>query len=192
MITASIISFSSDVTCQAIESVASKGAGDGDFMKQYDIKRSMRLSAIGAFLLVPIMHNWYGLMGRVLPGRGNKVTIAKVILDQFVLSPPIVAMVLSANQILDGKAYNIPSKMKEVGLNILVRNWLVWGPVQVLNYKFVPVQFQVLFSNTVNYFWSIYVSSANNAPLRGHHTDTAAAAVSASAGQLMELQGSKP
>ena len=34
--------------------------------------------------------------------------------------------------------------------------------VHVLNFKYVPLEFQVLFLNTVGFFWMIYLSWAMN------------------------------
>ena len=42
----------------------------------------------------------------------------------------------------------------------LLLNWKVWTPCQVVNFKYVPVQYRVLFGNCVALWWNIYLSMA--------------------------------
>ena len=42
--------------------------------------------------------------------------------------------------------------------NLVVANWILWFPAQAINFGFVPVKFQVLFSNFVSLLWNGYLS----------------------------------
>jgi hypothetical protein len=41
-------------------------------------------------------------------------------------------------------------------------NWCVWIPAQMINFGFVPLQFQVLFNNALGLFWNAYLSYSSS------------------------------
>jgi Mpv17 / PMP22 family len=43
-------------------------------------------------------------------------------------------------------------------VQILTANWLLWIPVQALNFSYIPTKFQVLVSNGVALLWNTYLS----------------------------------
>jgi protein Mpv17 len=45
----------------------------------------------------------------------------------------------------------------------LIANWSLWIPAQVINFRFVPGKFQVLFSNVVALAWNVYLSFMSHA-----------------------------
>jgi FtsH-binding integral membrane protein len=42
--------------------------------------------------------------------------------------------------------------------SVLVANWGLWTPAQIVNFRFVPGKFQVLYSNVVALLWNVYLS----------------------------------
>ncbi|CAM9721811.1 unnamed protein product, partial [Phaeothamnion confervicola] len=66
--------------------------------------------------------------------------------------------ILSVLQVADGRASQVPDKLKQDFVPTLISNWGVWMPAVALNFRFVPPRFQVLFSNAVGFFWQIYLS----------------------------------
>jgi hypothetical protein len=42
--------------------------------------------------------------------------------------------------------------------DLLLTNWIMWIPAQLVNFRFVPARFQVLFSNMVALIWNAYFS----------------------------------
>ena len=42
--------------------------------------------------------------------------------------------------------------------SVMVANWGLWVPAQVINFRFVPTKFQVLYSNFVALVWNVYLS----------------------------------
>lgn len=43
-------------------------------------------------------------------------------------------------------------------VEILIVNWMLWIPTQTLNFRFIPLRYQVLFSNLVAVTWNVYLS----------------------------------
>ena len=62
--------------------------------------------------------------------------------------------------LLDGKINNIYVKLQEQWFNTVIANLSVWIPVQLLNFRYILPQYQVLFSNVIGLFWNIYISKS--------------------------------
>jgi hypothetical protein len=52
---------------------------------------------------------------------------------------------------------HLPRMIREEWLNILIFDWSVSVPVQFLNFRYVPVKFQVLVINLVGVGWNCFV-----------------------------------
>lgn len=42
--------------------------------------------------------------------------------------------------------------------SVMVANWGLWIPAQIINFRFVPTKFQVLYSNFIALIWNVYLS----------------------------------
>lgn len=61
---------------------------------------------------------------------------------------------------LDSKADRVVDTLKADLPSAICANWALWVPAQFLNFRFVPAQYQVLFSNVVALAWNVYLSFA--------------------------------
>ena len=77
MVTSGALAGGGDVLCQvAIEGVT-----------PYDAARTARLTLLGTVLVAPLVHHWYGVLHRFLPGTTAVVVVQRVAWDQLVFSP---------------------------------------------------------------------------------------------------------
>jgi len=138
---------------QGIEKVGSK----------HDFLRTLRISVYGGFVFSPIMTRWYSFL-QTVNLRSKWSTIgARVGLDQFVLTPNVVAIFFTSMAVLEGKdATHIKQKLYAHWQPTLIRNWAVFIPVQLLNFAVVPPQLRLLVVNCVSLFWNCYLSFANS------------------------------
>ena len=60
---------------------------------------------------------------------------------------------------MEGRPEKIPSKLRSDWAGTVIANWSLWIPAQYINFKYIPIQFQVLFSNSVGFIWNLYLSS---------------------------------
>lgn len=148
-ITGGVIGASADLTCQLVFENA-----NGEF----DVVRFLKFSFLGTFLVAPTLHYWYGFLGRVLPGTSFSMTVQRLFFDQLVFSPSFLCLFMSSVLVLDGTPELIPSKISKEFVPTMLMNYTVWVPAMYVNFKFVPLQFQTLFSNVVGYFWNVYLS----------------------------------
>ena len=58
--------------------------------------------------------------------------------------------------------YNCVVKARVEGhyINTLKMNLLVWPAAMLVNFKYIPLQYQVLYANLVGFVWTIYLSWA--------------------------------
>jgi hypothetical protein len=145
--------------------------GSGDIVSQYiaaqnekrpfawDAVRTFRFGFLGLVLIGPVIHVWYGSVMRWFPGQSASAVIKRVALDQIFFSPMFLPTFLSGLWLLEGKDFNqVLLALKHTLPTAIVANWGLWVPAQIINFRFVPGKYQVLFSNFVGFVWNAYLS----------------------------------
>ena len=102
------------------------------------------------FIMAPIQHKWFGLLSSlfpIAPGKPHAMTNAlrRVAFDQFIFAPVGLAAFFTFMTVAEGGGRKaITKKFQDVYLPALKANFLVWPLVQVLNFRVVPIQFQIV------------------------------------------------
>lgn len=81
--------------------------GTRDVASEIDWGRTLRFTFVGAAVLAPALHVWYGFLIRKLPGTAPATVVKRVALDQLVFAPVFLAGFLSTVMVLDGKAAKV-------------------------------------------------------------------------------------
>jgi len=123
-----------------------------------DWARLGQFTLIGCVLIGPVLHHWYGFLATRLPGKGMLVVTQRLAVDQLIFAPLFIPAIFSFALLLEGKANEIESKLKADWFSTVMANYMLWVPAQFVNFRFVPVLYQTLFSNSVGFFWNIYLS----------------------------------
>ena len=108
----------------------------------------------------PAATQWYKVLSKINFKSPIMTTTARVLADQTLFASANLALFLSSMAYLEGA--NVQKKLEESYLPALKMNWLVWPPVQAINFTFVPLQSQVLVVNVVALFWNCYLSYVNS------------------------------
>ena len=125
----------------------------------WDPLRTGRFVILGAFLVAPTVHLWYGQLAAWFPGTTAPRVALRVALDQLVFSPVFLVAWLSSLWTLQGDADHVTVDHLQDDLpELLVANWGLWVPAQLINFRFVPLKFQVLYSNVVALLWNVFLS----------------------------------
>ena len=172
MATSTVIAMLGDGACQ----IFIEGSG----LAGYSFERAVQIGAMGFILLGPVLHYWYGFLGRIFP-RNDVLTIVKrLAVDQLLFAPVAVASSLSFLAAAQGQASDIPRRLHEQVPGAVLNNWKLWPAAQALNFALVPIPHQVLFANGVSVFWNGYLSwSANQEKLAQEAAGAQAAAQAA-------------
>lgn len=131
----------------------------------FDLKRLAIFGVYGLALTGPIFHWWYGFLEKTvrswnIVGTANVLT--KIALDRLVLTPPFLLLTLIYMQFM--QSFNMAktsAAVKNIYASALYLNWRVWTPAQAVNFKFVPLEYRVLFGNLVALWWNIALSLKN-------------------------------
>jgi hypothetical protein len=168
----------------------------------FDFERLTRFMAYG-FLMAPIQHKWFGFLSRVFPVTKTAAfvpALKRVAFDQFIFAPfgTISCVSLNWAQLMDvnallglacfftfmtaaegGGKRAIMRKFQDVYVPALKANYMVWPAVQILNFRVMPIQFQIVsdplsrsiqklanftlkpFVSTVGIAWTAYLSLTN-------------------------------
>jgi len=152
-LTSGLISGGGDFVCQALTQSGKETVGSDK--EEFDIQRTGRFAALGAFWVGPALHYWYNILFRALPNH----VVARVVLDQSVFAPISCTTFLSILWTWEGeKLSTLGTRLQNNIPSIVVANWVLWIPAQMINFKFVRVEYQVLFSNAVALIWNAYLS----------------------------------
>ncbi|XP_039745403.1 protein Mpv17 [Pararge aegeria] len=156
---------------QAIQTGALMGAGDiisqtlieKKSIAAVDFKRTLQFSSIGFFVGGPALRVWYGLLNKHVGASGKTVAMKKVFVDQFIFAPTFLFFILVAVGTMQGKPWDsIRRDISYNYLDVLKTNYYIWPWVQLVNFYYIPLQYQVLLVQFVALFWNTYLSWKTN------------------------------
>jgi Mpv17 / PMP22 family len=203
MVSSGLIAASGDALCQswfptstvADEEDASDGVqepgqpkiqpdDDGRSLLPWDWRRTGRFGILGTLLVAPTVHVWYNQLHRFtsnlsISSSPWRLLASRVAIDQLLFAPAFTAVWLVALRMLEqGHPKHIEWESLRASVpDIVVANWALWVPAQLVNFAVVPLKFQVLYSNVVALAWNVYLSyttsSNRTSPSRNFSTSEA-------------------
>ncbi|KAJ3200300.1 hypothetical protein HDU83_003374 [Entophlyctis luteolus] len=142
-----------------------------------DWRRVAVMATYGFCIAGPLYTGWYRLLDRtvepvvkrVLTSAGHtaiskhrmvwSVTLAKVAADNFVFEPPYLSLFFLSTHVMSGAS--VADAVRHLRADFAptyVTDVSVWTPIQLVNFRFVPVHFQPLFVNVFNVGWNAFLS----------------------------------
>jgi len=132
----------------------------------FDFERLTRFMAYG-FLMAPVQHKWFGFLSRTFPITKSAAfmpAMKRVAFDQFLFAPIGLACFFTFMTVAEGGGKRaVVRKFQDVYVPALKANYMVWPAVQILNFRVMPIQFQIPFVSTVGIAWTAYLSLTNSA-----------------------------
>jgi hypothetical protein len=124
-----------------------------------DWQQTGRFILLNVAFVAPTLHFWYTWLDKAVPGKAIKAVLRRVFYDEFVFTPAYIPVLMGLLWGLGGvEPRRIPRMIQEEWFNVLLFDWSVYVPVQFLNFRFVPVKFQVLVINFCGVGWNAFVS----------------------------------
>ncbi|KAL3715148.1 hypothetical protein ACJRO7_006960 [Eucalyptus globulus] len=131
----------------------------GILFSDHDWFRALRMTSYGFLFYGPGSFVWYQYLDKTLPKPTVKNLMLKVLLNQIVLGPTVIAIVFAWNNLWQGKLSELPIKYQRDALPTLLYGFRFWIPVSALNFWVVPLQARVAFMSMGSIFWNFCLSS---------------------------------
>ncbi|KAM2269040.1 hypothetical protein ACFX1S_047088 [Malus domestica] len=128
-------------------------------LSDHDWLRALRMTSYGFLLYGPGSYAWYQYLDHSLPAKTVENLLLKVLLNQIVLGPCVIAVVFAWNNLWQGKVSQLPEKYQRDALPTLLYGFRFWIPVTFLNFWVVPLQARVAFMSVGSIFWNFCLSS---------------------------------
>ena len=122
----------------------------------------------------PATHYWYMALERGMRGfQPGLVSLAtRLAADAFIFTPVALPGYFIVRGALEGlPADQIEHKLRDKYVETITTSWCFWPLANIVNFTMVPLQFRVLFNNTLSLGWSAMLSKAHSsAPVEAPST----------------------
>jgi len=119
------------------------------------------------FLMAPVQFVWFGRLTKWFPITTKSAAVPalkRVALDQLMFAPVGLSAFFTFMTVAEGGGKNeIVRKFQDIYIPTLRANYILWPAVQILNFRVMPLQFQIPFVSTVGIAWTAYLSLTNQA-----------------------------
>lgn len=130
----------------------------------FDFERLTRFMAYG-FCMAPVQFKWFRFLSNTFPITKTSAfgpAMKRVAFDQLIFAPFGLGIFFTAMTIAEGGGKRaVANKLRDMYVPSLKANYVVWPVVQVVNFRLMPVQYQLPFVSTIGIAWTAYLSLAN-------------------------------
>ena len=154
------------------------------FAQHYDYLRTAQCAGYGAFITGPLVALWYPWLDkmtvkylgnrksskstsftRVLPSSSPWTgPIFKVLLDEFVMDPPQIAVFFGYMTVCEGQGWKeFQQKLRSEFWTTWLTSLAVWPVVLLGTFRFLPLYYQAPVINACAIVWDGFLSYRNNA-----------------------------
>jgi len=131
----------------------------------FDFERLTRFMAYG-FMMAPIQFKWFKFLSKtfITKDAGLGAALKMVAFDQLIFAPVGIAAFFTVMTVAEGGGKRaVGHKLRDMYVPTLKANFMVWPLVQIINFRLMPLQFQLPFVSTVGIAWTAYLSLSNAA-----------------------------
>ncbi len=117
----------------------------------FDLPRLSRFMAYG-FCMAPLQFKWFQFLSKAFPiskgissGVALQQTAKRVSMDQLIFAPLGLGVFFTAMTLAEGGGTTqVQHKLRDMYLPSLKANYVIWPAVQLINFRLMPVQFQLV------------------------------------------------
>ncbi|XP_055846171.1 mpv17-like protein [Episyrphus balteatus] len=125
--------------------------------------RTGQFSCMGLVFVGPALKIWYGRLEAIVNPNQKawQRGIKKVALDQIAFAPFFIGAFTTTLGVIQGhKPSEIMESLRTDYFEVLKSNYMLWPAAQLVNFALIPLNFQVVFAQSVAVLWNIYLSMA--------------------------------
>ncbi|CAN8009628.1 unnamed protein product, partial [Ixodes pacificus] len=147
----------------------------GDVLTQKLIERQRPLNlrraavafVVGAAYCGPVLRMWYQTLDWMSPRTDASGVALNVLLTELVFAPAFLLGVFVIFGVLEWKSWeDIVGTIRAKYLGTLAVNLVFWPATQVVNFRFVPLNYRLLFADFMGLLWGSFVSWRANSRYR--------------------------
>ncbi|KAL8871877.1 MAG: hypothetical protein Q9174_002390 [Haloplaca sp. 1 TL-2023] len=131
----------------------------------FDFERLTRFMSYG-FIMSPVQYHWFSFLTRTFPITKASATVPvlqRMAFDQFIFAPMGLACFFTFMTVTEGGGRRaVARKFQDVYLPALKANFMLWPAVQFVNFRIVPLPYQIPLVSTVGIAWTAYLSLTNS------------------------------
>lgn len=132
----------------------------------FDFERSIRFMAY-PFIMTPLQLQWFKLLTRLFPLTATSrmvPALKRVAFDQLLFAPAGLCCFFTFMTVAEGGGRKqVVKKFQDIYVPTLKANYILWPAVQIINFRLMPLQFQIPFVSTIGIAWTAYLSLTNSA-----------------------------
>lgn len=119
---------------------------------------------MGTFFVAPLLHvNYSYILPRLVPEISAVGALKKLAIDQLIFAPLVILMFYPAINIVEGKSLSHAIEdLKNKYYATMVANYKIWPAANLINFYFVPIQYQVLWANLISLVFNACLSYLHN------------------------------
>eukprot|EP00927_Polykrikos_kofoidii_P054768 TRINITY_DN4913_c0_g1_i2.p1 TRINITY_DN4913_c0_g1~~TRINITY_DN4913_c0_g1_i2.p1 ORF type:complete len:197 (+),score=43.98 TRINITY_DN4913_c0_g1_i2:81-671(+) len=120
-----------------------------------------RQFVLGSCVIAPLATTWFSRLGAFF-AEWNQASVTTVLCktacEQAFFAPFINTCFMLAQGLLEGRRVgDIVADIRKNFVDVQKATLCVWVPANLCSYKYVPIKFQVIFSNMVAVAWMLYL-----------------------------------
>lgn len=110
--------------------------------------------------LGPLTHLWYNVaIDKLIKGVGNKMVFKKILADQFVAGPIFCSSFFFGMGLMEGRGIKgAVGEVRDNFLPVYMADWCFWPPAQYINFRYLPVEYRVVYVCTLTLCWNTFLS----------------------------------
>lgn len=129
---------------------------------RHDWKRINRMFWVG-LAQGPSQHLFYNWLDYFIPSRSASGITKKILLDQLVASPMcLLIFFLGLGYFEDHSLEEICAEIRAKFFFIYKVDWMVWPPVQMINFYYLSPKYRVVYINFVTMLYDVFLSYAKH------------------------------
>ena len=113
----------------------------------FDFERLTRFMAYG-FCMAPLQFRWFKFLSTTFPITKTAAFVPamkRVVFDQLIFAPFGLGVFFTAMTVAEGGGRRaVETKLRDMYVPTLKANFVLWPAVQVINFRLMPVQFQLV------------------------------------------------
>jgi len=111
-----------------------------------------RYAIVGTLISPNILYFWYKWLDKAFVGTAPKIIVKKLLIDQFIMTPPFYVVFFVTMSLLEGKK-DLFEECRQKFIPTFKTSCVFWLPAQAINFMLVPPPARVIYVGMCSFIW---------------------------------------